>query len=409
MAQDPGHFRNTQRKPPPGGQIDFAHPLAWRLAACWLLNEGAGLCVNDLGPNRLHGTITGIPAWSGSERGPHLTFDGATNFIRAADSPGISPMTGDFTVESVVARTGTSTFRWIYTDDGSGGNSLIDLRDNNGNWSIRFQDSGASGVSASDPTGSVAGRYYHLVGTRVGGQVRLFVNGRQVDSASGSIATVDTSGASAPGIGCNNSNPTSGSWLGSIQHVRLWQRALSPAEVLWLYEEPYAMLRPTVPRTYAYTVVVAASPLVSPYNRAGKEILDRTIDLAANTLKVMLVTNAYAADPDHLTVDAAGADALAAEIGVTGYTGGWGGSGRQTLANKTITQDDTNDRTVFTADPVTWTSLAAGATVTGAILIKEGASNDTTSRLIAYYPLTPYPTAGNGYRLTWDANGMLNW
>ena len=144
------------------------------------------------------------------------------------------------------------------------------------------------------------------------------------------------------------------------------------------------------------------------YNTAKKEIADGTIALLTDAIKVMLVTSAYVPDADDDVVDAAGADALAAEIAVTGYTGGWGGAGRKALASKAIAVDDANDRAEFDAADLTWTALGAGATIAAFILIKEGAANDTTSRLIAYFDVSDTATNGGDYTITVNAEGLLN-
>ena len=44
------------------------------------------------------------------------------------------------------------------------------------------------------------------------------------------------------------------------------------------------------------------------YNRAKKEILDGTIDLVSDTIKVMLVTSSYVANVDNDLVDEGGAN-----------------------------------------------------------------------------------------------------
>jgi hypothetical protein len=144
------------------------------------------------------------------------------------------------------------------------------------------------------------------------------------------------------------------------------------------------------------------------YNRAKKRILDGNISLSSDTLKVMLVTSTYTPNVDDDFVDAGGAsDPLDAEIAVTGYTGGWSGSGRKTLASKTFTEDDTANEGYMDAADVTWVGLAAGATIVGAILIKEGVSDDTTSELIAYFDITDTATDGNDITLQWHATGLL--
>lgn len=146
------------------------------------------------------------------------------------------------------------------------------------------------------------------------------------------------------------------------------------------------------------------------YNTAAKEILDGTIDLSADTLKIMLVTSSYVANKDDDVVDAGGAnDPIDHEISVTGYTGGFGGAGRKTLANKSFTVDDTDDEGVFdnTVD-LTWTALGAGATIAAAILIKE-VTDDTDTRLIAYLELaSPIATNGSDFTLSFNSEGIIN-
>jgi hypothetical protein len=144
------------------------------------------------------------------------------------------------------------------------------------------------------------------------------------------------------------------------------------------------------------------------YNKAAEDIASGAVDLLNDTIKTMLVTSAYTPNRDDLVVDAGGgSDALDAEISVSGYTGGWGGSGRKALASKTLTTDNTNDRAEFDAADLTWTTLGSGATIAGMILIKEGASNDTTSRLIAYLDVTDTATNGGDISFTFDAEGII--
>lgn len=124
------------------------------------------------------------------------------------------------------------------------------------------------------------------------------------------------------------------------------------------------------------------------YNTGSKELWDGTIDLLTNTIKLMLVASGYTADRDDDVIDAGGAnDPVDHEYDGTGYTGGWGGAGRKALASKTITVNKANDRSEFDAADVTWTSLgpAGGAgDPTQLLTIKEGATDDTTSRLIVH-------------------------
>jgi hypothetical protein len=146
------------------------------------------------------------------------------------------------------------------------------------------------------------------------------------------------------------------------------------------------------------------------YTTGVKEILDRTIDFVGDsTIKLMLLSNAtsYTYDPDHLVADTGGAnDPVDAETNVSGYVRGWGGAGRKALASKTMTVDNTNNWVkIDAADPSAWT-LASGQTVVAAIILKEGAANDTTSRLIFYVDFTDTATNGGTFTVTFNADGI---
>ena len=78
-------------------------------------------------------------------------------------------------------------------------------------------------------------------------------------------------------------------------------------------------------------------------------------------VKAMLVTSSYVADRDNDFVDEAGAnDPIAHELSGTGYTAGFGNSGRKALASKTLTTDKTSNRVEFDCADIVWSSINAG-------------------------------------------------
>lgn len=134
------------------------------------------------------------------------------------------------------------------------------------------------------------------------------------------------------------------------------------------------------------------------YNSGKRDIFDGTIDLVNDTIKVMLVSASYTPNADHDFVD----DVNATELSGTGYTGGFGGSGRKTLASKAFSTDTTNDRAEFTFANVLWSAINAG-TAAYAIVMKE-ITNDAASRLIFYLDLNPdVVTNGGDFTLIPDA------
>jgi len=142
------------------------------------------------------------------------------------------------------------------------------------------------------------------------------------------------------------------------------------------------------------------------YNIAKKMLMDGSLNLLNDPVKVMLVGASYVPNADDKYVAPSGAGG--AEISGTGYTPGWGKTGRQLLTNKAVAEDDSGDRGYLTADNVTWTAINAG-TVQAAILIREGQSDDSTSILIAYIDQGGFPITTNGGDLTiqWSASGIL--
>lgn len=138
-------------------------------------------------------------------------------------------------------------------------------------------------------------------------------------------------------------------------------------------------------------------------NRGRKLILDGTVDLLTDTLKVMLVNGSYTPNKDHNFASSLNTY----ELTGTGYVGGYGGSGRKTLASKTVTQDDTNDVAVFDAGDITWTAINAG-TAAYAAIIKE-VTNDAASPVLAVIDLSPdVVTNGGDLTIQWGAGGILS-
>lgn len=135
------------------------------------------------------------------------------------------------------------------------------------------------------------------------------------------------------------------------------------------------------------------------FNKGVGSVMNGTIDLDTTTLKVMLVDSDYVFDKDHDF-----ASDITDELSAASYVGGFGGSGRKTLASKTVTIDNTNDLAYLDADDVTWTALNAG-TIGGAIILKED-TNDAASPLLLFIDFTNLTTSGANVMIQWAATGI---
>ena len=106
------------------------------------------------------------------------------------------------------------------------------------------------------------------------------------------------------------------------------------------------------------------------YNRGKFIIMDASLDWVSDTIQALLVDSTYVFDPDHNFV----AD-ISGELTDGSYS-------RQTLGNKGVTEDDTNDEAVMTADPVDFGALT-NETPAGIVLFKF-VTNDADSPLISF-------------------------
>lgn len=123
------------------------------------------------------------------------------------------------------------------------------------------------------------------------------------------------------------------------------------------------------------------------YNEGILSIINRNIDFAADTIKAMLVSSTYTPNKDDQFIDAGGAsDAVDARIGTD-----------QTLGSKAIAKDTASDFVYLDAADPTWTAVAGGSTVAGAVVYKD-TGTPTTSKSITYLDLTD--TATNGGDIT---------
>ena len=132
------------------------------------------------------------------------------------------------------------------------------------------------------------------------------------------------------------------------------------------------------------------------YNNGKKNLLNGTIDLDTNTIKIMLVTSSYTPNADSHDFK----DDITNEVSGTGYT-----AGGATLAGCAVTADTTNDRGKFDANDVVWST--ATITARGAVIYKD-TGTASTSPIIGYIDFTTDKTATAGdFTIQFNADGVL--
>lgn len=129
------------------------------------------------------------------------------------------------------------------------------------------------------------------------------------------------------------------------------------------------------------------------FNEALTSIIKGEIDYLNDNIVVILTTDAPSIDDDTYIAD------LSGEITGGGYT-------RKTLASKTVTTDDTNNRSVADAADVQWSSFTNSFRY---IVVAQSTGNDATSRCIATIDTGSTQNIDNGtYDITWSTAGVFN-
>ena len=133
------------------------------------------------------------------------------------------------------------------------------------------------------------------------------------------------------------------------------------------------------------------------FNSFKRDVINGSIDLDTDTIKLMLVTSSYTPNIDTHTKRSD----VTNEVTGTGYT-----AGGVALANKTVTVNNTTDKGVFDADDVTLST--ATITARGAVLYKSRGGASSADELICYLDFGSdiTSTAGN-FNITFDATGIL--
>lgn len=228
-----------------GSQLNTDHPLADGLVGLWLMNEDTGTSIADLSGNGNTGTFgagAASPSWILGKYGSALGF--ATDDY--VDIGGAMP-SGAYTKTAWVNRA---------ADSETYNNNILSGSNDPDDHAFWFPTTYSYYLSAGhnnvwnqvqDNVALSIGAWYFVAVTfdpGVGsGTMILYKDAVEVDRAT-SIATHQANAQSyigSYGAPCCYMN-------GTIDHVMLYDRALSTEEIKWLYAEPFAMLNlPTVP------------------------------------------------------------------------------------------------------------------------------------------------------------------
>jgi Ca2+-binding RTX toxin-like protein len=205
------------------------------LVAYWRLDEAGGTTAVDSSGFGNTGEVSGGAVRVEGRWGNALEFDGSTGKVFIPRSLWLERQ--ELTVSAWVRRLGTQgEFKYIFAKGATGCNAASYGLYTGPNEGLMFYVSTDAGLfftrSPDAGPGVWDGVWHHVAGTYDGSNVRLFVDGVEVGSGTPTTAGIDYSTTNSTD-GYIGSYPgcTDHDFAGSIDDVRIWERALSGTEI----------------------------------------------------------------------------------------------------------------------------------------------------------------------------------
>jgi glucose/arabinose dehydrogenase/fibronectin type 3 domain-containing protein len=192
-------------------------------------NENAGSSLTDSSGSGNTGTITGATWNTTGKFGNSLTFNGTTHVVTIPSSTSLN-LTTAMTLEA-----------WVYPTSSTAGWRAVIQRETDAYFlhagysggALRPTAGGTFGTALdyfSSPTALPVNTWSHLALTWNGTTMRLYVNGAEVATKARTGTLQGTSGGAAA-VRIGNNVPYGERFIGQIDEVRIYNRALSAAEV----------------------------------------------------------------------------------------------------------------------------------------------------------------------------------
>lgn len=279
---------------PPYPAFQPAHPLAKGVVGAWLFTAAGGTRATDSGPDAMTGTLLNAPTWTSDRFGRTLLVNGTTQSVTLVTNvlpASVPPRLGAL----AASQAGYSFAAWIKTTASAAigttaswscGNTIIEARNSGAPGDARAWSWGAEGGKLATArtvntagTGafrvsSVAsindGNWHHIATTVNDTAVSHYIDGLLDSTGSHntagavgdcSVRAGSTAVYSQIAARANNAGGAASWWQGTLDHVLVWNRALTEQDVRQLYADSFGMFRrPSPARRFP---LLSAPPPVS--------------------------------------------------------------------------------------------------------------------------------------------------
>jgi hypothetical protein len=220
---------------------DPASCMDYGLTGSWNMDEGAGTMAYDSSDNSNDGTLTGGPVWTADSSplaggGGSLKFDGVDDYVSVDNDASLKP-TSAIAISAWIKcdNPSSGTFRYIIDQDSpnySGKGYSLYFSTNN---SLYFTTR-STAANVSSILGTVDGNWHFLVATWDGTNQKVYLNGVLKDTDP-RTSNIEYRTDNYPFTVGTKSQSSDFYFNGSIDEVRIYNRAVSAEEVRYHYNK----------------------------------------------------------------------------------------------------------------------------------------------------------------------------
>ncbi|OHA29992.1 MAG: hypothetical protein A3B08_02015 [Candidatus Taylorbacteria bacterium RIFCSPLOWO2_01_FULL_43_44] len=220
------------------------------LVGYWSFNEGTSTIAGDFSGNGNNGTLTGMAnpptatsGWGDGKRGKALNFDGVDDAVSVAPNSSINDISsltistwvyprteGELNRGGILRKENFPTAGWDFGFDSAGTNAL---------FFRHFYDGGTNLIRDSSDSAVTLNKWNYITltwdGSTTATGIKFYVNGIETgyDTTQNGVGNRVSDASSNLDIGIA---PAANTWDGLIDDVRIYNRALTAAEVKALYQ-----------------------------------------------------------------------------------------------------------------------------------------------------------------------------
>ena len=217
-------------------RLQTKNSLANGVVGAWPLSNGGGVTFyQDYSGKFNNATTSTPPTWTAGLFGPCLNFSGSSQYINTPVVLGPS-----WSILALINFNSSGSYKTIFGSDDGTNHYLLDIDPSSNVYVSDTQDS----LSGNPVTGQAAGVWYriglHRIGNGVTNGLFLSLNGA-ITAIGNTVGTWVTAGSVR--IGGRPGLEGSQDWNGLIDAPVIYNRALTPSELVWDYQDAFRIYR----------------------------------------------------------------------------------------------------------------------------------------------------------------------